>query len=77
MERACSKCANRIWEGMLALSRWGETGGAVVAAQRGEETLMSEVSHVEDCICLATIQGHTETLSSFLFRHREGEGERG
>lgn len=37
--------------------------------ERGEETLMSEVSHVEDCICLATVQGHTLALSSFLLKH--------
>lgn len=40
--------------------------GEKLAAQwwqkRGEETLMSEVSHVDECICLATIQGHTDYL---------------
>lgn len=28
--------------------------------ERGEETLMSEVRHVEDWICLATMQGHAK-----------------
>ena len=28
---------------------------------------MSEVSHVEGCICLATIQGHTHTHTDLIF----------
>ncbi len=33
MVRVCFKCAKCIWAGGLALSRWGETGGTVVAGE--------------------------------------------
>lgn len=38
MARACFECGKCIWAGSLALSRWGETGGTVVAEERRGNT---------------------------------------